>query len=284
MPRTPGSAVTIGVYDGVHLGHRRVLEDVCRIARESGLRSVAVTFDRHPASVVRPESAPRQLTGLPQRIELLHDAGIDEVKVIEFTPERAAESAEEFVEEVLVEELSTRVVVVGEDFHFGRERGGNVALLQKIGADRGFRVEPFSLVSESSGDDAQAVSSTRIRALIGEGRLDEAAVLLGRPHEVRGLLGWDPGDRNLAVGIRVPPDILLPPVGQYRALVGLVGAAGVPLIDTIASVCDDDGSFMGFRLYGLTGPGWITIDGPVGNDWQDESPVRVRFAEQSPPG
>src|SRR5579875_43162 len=97
MPGGKGSVVTIGVYDGLHLGHMQVLSQVTALAAEEGLESVVVTFDRHPASVVRPESAPLQLTDLPQRIELLQGAGIDRVKVIEFTKERAAESAEDFV-------------------------------------------------------------------------------------------------------------------------------------------------------------------------------------------
>jgi riboflavin kinase/FMN adenylyltransferase len=225
MPKK-GSVVTIGVYDGLHLGHMQVLSKVTALAEKEGLKSVVVTFDRHPASVVRPDSAPLQLTDLPQRIELLTEAGIDTVKVIEFTKTRAAESAEDFVDEVLVGELGAKVVVVGRDFHFGRERGGNVALLEKMGAERDFRVEPFDLVSDSSGD---VVSSTRIRRAVEEGDLEEAARLLGRRYEVRGsALGpvegfAGAGEGSSGTSLAVPTEILLPPPGGYEAEVGKPG-------------------------------------------------------------
>lgn len=220
MPGESGSVVTIGVYDGLHLGHMQVLAKVTALAEQEGLESVVVTFDRHPASVVRPESAPLQLTDLPQRVELLQGAGIDRVKVIEFTKERAAESAEDFVDEVLVDELGARIVVVGRDFHFGRGRGGNVALLEKMGVERGFRVEPFELVADSSGE---VVSSTRIRQAVAAGDLQEASRLLGRRYEVRGsVLGPSAafsgaGEGSAGASLRVPPEILLPPPGGYQA-------------------------------------------------------------------
>jgi riboflavin kinase/FMN adenylyltransferase len=238
MRPSSGSVVTIGAYDGVHLGHRRVIAEVCRLADEEGLESVVVTFDRHPASVVRPESAPLQLTDLPQRLELLKATGISEVRVIEFTPERAAETAEEFVEEVLVGDLLARIVVVGSDFHFGKGRGGNVALLEAIGAEQGFRVLPFGLVGDAAG--GPPVSSTGIRRLVAGGELEEAARLLGRPHEVRGLvvagedaqMGVGNGraeDGQSGVTVEIPGNIVLPPPGSYRAEVGSVGAADVVL-------------------------------------------------------
>src|SRR5580693_9172714 len=115
----PGTAVTIGAYDGVHLGHRALLADLVARAGAAGLSTVVVTFDRHPASVVRPESAPKLLTDLDQKIELLADCGIDRTLVVPFDRQRADESAEEFVKEILVDNLGARLVVVGEDFHFG---------------------------------------------------------------------------------------------------------------------------------------------------------------------
>ena len=141
-----------------------------------------VTFDRHPAYVVRPESAPKQLTSLEQKLELLAECGIDRTVVVPFDKARADESAEDFVREVLVEELEARLVVVGEDFHFGHGRRGNVELLRRLGAEHGFDVVGVAL----TGDGAEAVSSTRIRALLAEGDVEVAAALLGRPHEVRG--------------------------------------------------------------------------------------------------
>src|ERR1019366_1176476 len=177
-----GTAVTIGAYDGVHLGHRALLRDLSARAATRGLSTVVVTFDRHPASVVRPESAPPQLTDLDQKIELLEACGIDRTVVIAFDRSRADESAEDFVKEVLVDRLKARLVVVGEDFHFGHGRKGNVALLTELGRQYDFEVVGARL----TGDGIDAVSSTRIRTLVAAGDVVGAARLLERPHEVRG--------------------------------------------------------------------------------------------------
>jgi riboflavin kinase/FMN adenylyltransferase len=209
-----GTVVTIGVYDGVHLGHRALIGRVRAMADELGAASAVVTFDRHPAEVVRPASAPGLLTDLDQRLELLASTGVDYTLVIHFDETRASESAEDFVREILVSCLHTRAVVVGHDFHFGKGRGGNVPLLQRMGAELGFDVLGIMLV----GDDVP-VSSTRIRELLGAGDMDEAAELLGRPHEVRGVV--DHGDgRGRRLGfptanIAVPSEILLPADGIY---------------------------------------------------------------------
>jgi riboflavin kinase/FMN adenylyltransferase len=218
-----GSAVTIGAYDGVHLGHRRVIAEVRERAQRLGLSTAVVTFDRHPATVVRPESAPLLLTDLDQKIELLSDTGVDHVVVIAFDENRSRESAEDFVEEVLVGCLRARVVVVGQDFHFGFGRRGNVALLSRMGEERGFEVVGLGLVDETgdgSSTPGEAVSSTRIRTLLREGRVTEAARLLGRPHEVRGVV--QRGDRRggaelgfPTANIAVPPEVLLPAEGIY---------------------------------------------------------------------
>ncbi len=181
-----GSAVTIGAYDGVHVGHRRVIEQVRRRAAGAGLRSVVVTFDKNPAAVISPATAPPRLTDLDQKLELLAETGVDQILVLGFDAARAKEKAEDFVTEVLVTELSARVVVVGDDFHFGNERRGNVALLRQMGEEAGFSVEPVRLVSDQR--QHEVVSSTRIRALIAKGELAEAGALLGRPHEVRGVV------------------------------------------------------------------------------------------------
>ncbi|MFM9112943.1 MAG: hypothetical protein ACKOPB_06825 [Actinomycetota bacterium] len=125
---TRRSVVTIGAYDGVHSGHRAVIAQVRERARALGCRSVVVTFDRHPASVVRPESAPKLLTSLEQKLELLAETGIDAVYVVRFDEERSQETPIAFVQRALVGDLRAREVVVGEDFHFGHKRSGNVAL------------------------------------------------------------------------------------------------------------------------------------------------------------
>jgi riboflavin kinase / FMN adenylyltransferase len=212
----PGTAVTIGAYDGVHLGHRSLLRDLRERAAAAGLSTVVVTFDRHPAYVVRPETAPKQLTSLEQKLELLAECGIDRTVVVPFDKARADESAEDFVREVLVEELGARLVVVGEDFHFGHGRRGNVELLRRLGAAHGFDVVGVAL----TGDGAEAVSSTRIRALLAEGDVEVAAALLGRPHEVRGPVVRGDGRGGPELGfptanVAVPDDIALPADAVY---------------------------------------------------------------------
>ena len=131
--------MTIGAYDGVHRGHRAVIANVKRLAAERGLATAVVTFDRHPASVVRPESAPLLLTDLDQKLELLEETGVDYTVVIHFDEARSQESAEDFVNEVLVQCLNAKLVVVGRDFHFGHRRRGNVALLEEMGGAAGLR-------------------------------------------------------------------------------------------------------------------------------------------------
>ena len=215
-----GTVVTIGAYDGVHLGHRSVIRLVRQRAAERGLRSAVVTFDRHPASVVRPESAPRLLTDLEQKLELLAETEIDYCLVIAFDEARSRESAEDFVQEVLVDCLNAADVVVGEDFHFGHRRAGNVPLLRRLGAELGFEVDGIELVGESSpGGGDVPVSSTRVRRALVEGDLALANRLLGRNYEVRGVVALgDKRGRELGfptANVSVPGDILLPADGIY---------------------------------------------------------------------
>jgi riboflavin kinase / FMN adenylyltransferase len=221
-PRPPeGTAVTIGAYDGVHLGHRAVIGEVRQRARARGLATAVVTFDRHPASVVRPESAPRLLTDLDQKLELLAETDVDYCLVITFDEARSLEPAEEFVREVLAACLGARVVVVGDDFHFGHKRAGNVALLREMGAELGFEVEGLDLVGADGkpAADTDRVSSTRIRHALAEGDLALANALLGRPYEVRGVVSrGDKRGRELGfptANVSVPGDILLPADGIY---------------------------------------------------------------------
>ena len=216
-PPAGGSAVTIGAYDGVHLGHRHLLRELRRQADARRLASVVVTFDRHPATVVRPQSAPAILTDRDQKLELLASAGIDLTLVVPFDEARANETAEEFVREVLVGALDARVVVVGEDFHFGHRRAGNVALLTEMGAQHGFDVLGLSLEEDSS---EEVVSSTRIRQLLASGDVAAAAGLLGRPHQVRGVVVHGDGRGATELGfptanIAVPEGVAMPGEGIY---------------------------------------------------------------------
>jgi riboflavin kinase/FMN adenylyltransferase len=219
--RTEGAVVTIGAYDGVHLGHQAVLRLVRELADARGFDAALVTFDRHPAEVVRPESAPRLLTTLEQRLELLDATGdLDLCWVLTFDEARSKEAAEDFVREVLVDGIGARLVVVGADFHFGHRRGGNVPLLERMGAELGFEVLGLGLVAVEGDPTAVPYSSTRIRELLAKGDVAEAARLLGRPHEVRGVVerGDQRGAEHLGMptaNLTVPQRICLPADGVY---------------------------------------------------------------------
>jgi riboflavin kinase/FMN adenylyltransferase len=212
-----GSVVTIGVYDGVHLGHHAVLRLVRELADARDLAAVCVTFDRHPAEVVRPESAPKLLTTPEQKLELLDATGyLDLAFVLHFDKARSQEPAEDFVREVLVDAAHARMVVVGADFHFGRGRGGDVPLLQRMGAELGFEVIAMGLEAAPGGT---IYSSTRIRELLADGDVEAAAALLGRPHEVRGrVVEGDRRGRELGyptANVAVPARWCLPADGIY---------------------------------------------------------------------
>ena len=212
------AVITIGAYDGVHLGHQAVIAEVRRLAEQRSARSVVVTFDRHPASVVRPESAPKQLTDLAQKLELLAETGVDATVVVPFDHARASEEASDFVREVLVDCLRTTSIAVGEDFHFGRQRGGNVALLRELGATAGFDVVPIELVARIDGVD-EPISSTAIRRALAGGNVELATALLGRPFEARGNVAeGDQRGRLLGfptANVSVPSAICLPADGVY---------------------------------------------------------------------
>jgi riboflavin kinase/FMN adenylyltransferase len=221
-----GTALTIGAYDGVHLGHRAILAAVQTRAEELGVASAVVTFDRHPAEVVRPESAPRLLTDLDQKLELLATTGVDYAVVIPFDEARALEPADDFVRTVLVDLLGARSVTVGEDFHFGHRRQGSVELLAELGEELGFEVTGKRLVAldGSIARDDASVSSTAIRRALVEGRLNDANAMLGRPYEMRGpVIHGDERGRtigfptaNVAVGARM----LMPSEGIYAGRLG----------------------------------------------------------------
>jgi riboflavin kinase / FMN adenylyltransferase len=232
-----GRAVTIGAFDGVHLGHQAVLRLVRELARARGLSATVLTFDRHPAEVVRPGSAPKLLTTLDQKLELLEATGaVDECLVLPFDAARSKEPAEQFVEELLASALHARLVVVGADFHFGYRRHGDVPLLQLMGAELGFETIGLGLVAAPDRDAGVPYSSTRIRDLIAAGDVEGAAAMLGRPHEVRGPV--ERGDaRGRALGfptanVSVPENICLPADGVYAG--PFTGADGVARLAAIS--------------------------------------------------
>lgn len=209
------TVITIGAYDGVHLGHQAVIAEVRRIAEATGTRSAVLTFDRHPASVVRPESAPQLLTDLDQKLELLAATGIDATLVVKFDQAQSLEAPMSFAQRVLVDCVAASAVVVGEDFHFGHGREGNVATLRELGAARDFEVLPLSLVARSDGPD-EPISSTAIRRAMAGGQVELAATMLGHPFQARGvvvqgdqrgrLLGFPTANVEVPISICVPAD------------------------------------------------------------------------------
>lgn len=215
------AVVTIGAYDGVHLGHRAVIRQVRQRAAELGALSVVVTFDRHPASVVRPDAAPRLLTTPDQKIELLSQTGVDAVVVVPFSAEQAKETPVDFVTRVLVDALRIQAVIVGSDFHFGHMRQGNVTLLREMGERHDFSCEPIVLVPRADGVN-EPVSSTAIRRALAGGEIDSATRMLGRAHEVRGVV-IEGDQRGRTIGfptanVNIPTGMCLPADGVYAGI------------------------------------------------------------------
>lgn len=215
-----GTVVTIGEYDGVHRGHRAVISEMHRMAAEMGCATAVVTFDVHPASVVRPESAPLLLTELDHKLELLAETGVDYTLVIHFDEERSKEPAEHFAQSVLVECLHAKAIVVGADFHFGHARRGNVAMLERLGAEKGWEVFGLPLVKQMTGD-GDVISSTEVRRVLSEGDVERAQRFLGRPFEVRGTVaGGDRRGRTIGfptANVPTAANVLVPADGVYAA-------------------------------------------------------------------
>lgn len=222
-PTVRGTVVTVGTFDGVHLGHRAILVEIGARAEARGLHSVLLTFDRHPLRIVRPDDAPPCLTLPDEKKEILAQFDLDYVALVAFTREFSRYGPEEFVEEVLLGRLRARELVIGRDHGFGRGRSGDVDVLRRIGARRGFAVD----VVDGVEVDGAPVSSTRIRAAVTEGRVAEAARMLGRPYSLRGAVVHGMG-RGRTLGFPTanlsapPPEKLLPAEGIYavRAALG----------------------------------------------------------------
>jgi riboflavin kinase / FMN adenylyltransferase len=210
------TVVTVGMFDGVHRGHRALLDRLAAEAAARDMPTAAVTFDRHPLAVLRPGSEPPLLTTLDRKVELLGEAGMAVVLVLEFTRELSEVPAEAFAAEVLFDALAARAVVVGENFRFGHKAAGDPALLNELGRPRGIEVVAVPL--HAQGD--QVVSSTRIRAELAEGDVAAAAASLGRPYAVEGVVvvGDRRGGPLLGVptaNLDVPDGIALPADGVY---------------------------------------------------------------------
>jgi riboflavin kinase/FMN adenylyltransferase len=220
-------AVTLGSFDGVHLGHRRLLARLVAMARRLGARSAVLTFDPHPRAVLTPGQEPPLLTTPPERELLLEEAGIDLIVRLRFDSDLAATSAEDFIVKRVLPLGDVVGFVVGYDFHFGKGRSGNAALLRALGERHGFVVEEMG--EQSVG--ASPVKSTRIREAVAAGELDRAASFLGRPYSLRGRVVHGAG-RGRALGYRTAniaidePAKLLPPEGVYAVRVRGVAEGG----------------------------------------------------------
>lgn len=215
-PDVVGTVVTVGTFDGVHLGHRAVLDEIGRRARGRGLKSVLITFDRHPLTVVRPESAPLLLTTPDEKKAILAQTDLDYVAFLPFTRGLSLYEPEEFVRQVLIERFRVSELVIGYDHGFGRARAGDIEVLRTLGGILGFDVDVVDAVQ----DGHQAVSSSNIRRLLMDGDVATAALGLGRPYSFRGPVVHGMGrGRELGfptANIRTPGgDKLLPASGIY---------------------------------------------------------------------
>lgn len=176
------SVLTIGNFDGVHLGHQALLKLLTDKARMFGLPAVVLTFEPHPREYFSPDKAPTRLASLREKLLLLAAAGVDHTYICRFNARLAALSAQDFIEQVLVRGLNVRHLFVGDDFCFGAGRQGNFAMLQEAGASYGFTVDSMSTLSQ----EGERISSSAVRAALADGDLKRAAVLLGRPYSIAG--------------------------------------------------------------------------------------------------
>ena len=258
------TVVTVGMFDGVHRGHRALLDRVTAEAAARGVPAAAVTFDRHPQAVLRPGSEPPLLTTLDRKVELLGEAGVEVVLVLAFTPELSQVGAEAFAADVLFGGLGAREVVVGENFRFGHKAAGDPDLLADLGRPRGIEVVAVGL----HANGGQVVSSTRVRAELAAGDVAAAAASLGRPHAVEGvvvagnrrggpLLGMPTANLDLPAGIAIPADGVyaghLTDEADPRARPAAVSVGTNPQFGTErrrveAHVLDFDGDLYGHRV------------------------------------
>jgi riboflavin kinase/FMN adenylyltransferase len=229
--------LALGNFDGVHRGHRKILDRLHRVASERGATSVVMTFDPHPPRVVRPDKAPALLMTKAQKLEAIAEAGVQGAAIVRFTPELSRWEPETFVRTVLVDWLRVSEVWVGANFLFGHDRTGNFSMLRELGTRYGFKAEKIDPVRYKDF----VVSSTRVRRLVSEGRMDEAGALLGHEYFLDGTVMR--GDqRGRTIGFPTAnlctDNELLPPHGVYAttAKVGAIVHASVTNIGTRPTV------------------------------------------------
>lgn len=251
--RPDPSGVALGVFDGVHRGHVAVISSLVDHARRQELAVGVLTFDPHPVEVLAPDLAPALLTDLGRRVELLGELGVDWVGVLDLRDIRTM-SPEVFVSKVLVGAAAARVVSVGDDFRFGHNRAGDVTLLREAGSRLGFDVTVVELVADEGG----AISSSRIRRLLDDGRVADAAVLLGRPHRVSGeVIEGEARGRLLGfptANLSPPPRLALPADGIYAVRVqGAVSGDGVASLGVRPTFGDGGGRLLEVHVFDFAG-------------------------------
>jgi riboflavin kinase/FMN adenylyltransferase len=249
-----GSVLTVGSFDGVHLGHQALLREVRRRAAAAGAAPVVVTFEPHPASVLAPQRAPRRLTLEVERKEILAELGAAHLLVLRFDPAMAAQSAEQFVRDVLLARYGMRELVIGVNHRFGRGGDGDSRTLPELGRKLGFAVSVVPAVVDECGE---LISSTRIRAALSTGELAPVAGWLGRPYRFSGRVVRGAG-RGRTIGVPTinlegpPPDKALPPDGVYAARVEWGGGtAGAMLNQGPRPTVGDARRFVEAHLFGI---------------------------------
>jgi riboflavin kinase/FMN adenylyltransferase len=270
LPRLSlGTVITVGTFDGVHLGHRAILSRVARRAAERSLPSVLVTFEPHPLAIVNPSAAPQLLSTTMEKIELVAECGVDYAVVLPFTPSLAALDPSAFVEKILLDRYCLRELLIGHDHGFGRGRSGDVHVLRQLGEHFDFSVDMVEAVSV----DGAPVSSSSIRRAIANGDLEGARRALGRRYSFSGRVGH--GDQrgarlgfptlNIALGSTRK---LLPPIGVYAVLLESErGAFGGMMNLGPRPTFDDPALSLEVHLFDAMG------------DWYG-SPVRVEFVSR----
>ncbi len=248
---SPPVILTIGNFDGLHRGHKRVLRKVITRAREEGGTSAVVTFEPHPLKVLHPERAPQLIQTQSQKRDILAHLGIEILLEVPFTPEFSVMSAESFAR-LLAARLQPKEIYIGEDFRFGRGREGNIELLRALQGELGFIAESFPKLQAGGGD----VSSSRIRKLLMEGRMEEAVHLLGRPYVVEGVVQRGDGrgrtlgfpTANLAI-----ENELVPAHGVYAVAVDLGEPALLPGVANLGTRPTFDKSEVAVEVHCLEG-------------------------------
>lgn len=270
-----GSVVAIGMFDGVHRGHRRVLDHLRELGLRHGLPTVVLTFDPHPRAFLNPQTAPKLLCKLDDRIALLAATkAVDQCLVLPFDLGRSKESVDDFVLGTLVDRLGTRALVVGEDFACGHARRGNVDCLRKLGKEFGFDVHALPLRTDTDPVTLPHFSSTETRRVIQEGDLKRASLILGRPYELVGRVVACARDCARSGEAELPHEMCAPPAGTY------VGAVrherqGSPWIP--AALLVSEARFMRRRTVRFV------ADGAIDSSTQTELRVRFLSKESSAP-